>query len=59
MLILRTKTLLVHGQSVKLYSVDGKTWFSTAKTYTEFKRRRTREKINCQKQLRNLLGREL
>jgi hypothetical protein len=39
-LLLRHKTLLIHGRAVKLYSVDGKTWFFKARDYTEFKRRR-------------------
>jgi hypothetical protein len=43
------KTILVSGQPVKLYSLDGKTWFSTAKIYAEYKRRRAREKETFQK----------
>jgi hypothetical protein len=39
----RTKTVFVSGQPVKLYSLDGKTWFSKAKIYTAFKRRCARE----------------
>jgi hypothetical protein len=43
-LLLRAKTVLVSGHPIRLFSFDGKTWFSTAKSYSEFKRRRVYEK---------------
>jgi hypothetical protein len=49
----RSKTILASGQPVKLYSLDAKTWFSKAKIYAEFKRRRTREKETFQKWFRH------
>jgi hypothetical protein len=45
MLLLRTKTVLVDGKPVKVYSFDGRTWFSKGRDRTEFNRRRpNREK---------------
>jgi hypothetical protein len=49
----RTKTILVSGQPVRLYSLDGKTWLSKGKIYAEFKRRRAREKETFQKWFRH------
>ena len=40
----RTKTILVSGKPVKLYSLDGKTRFSERSDYRAFKTRRIREK---------------
>jgi hypothetical protein len=34
---------------VKLFSFDGRTWFSKASDYQAFKERRVREKVACQK----------
>jgi hypothetical protein len=53
-LLLRAKTILVSGHLIKLFSFDGKTWFSRAKSFTDFKRRRAREKEICQKEFQNL-----
>jgi hypothetical protein len=44
----RTKSILVSGKPVKLYSLDGKTWFSERSDYRAFKTRRIREKAICQ-----------
>ena len=51
MLILRDKTILVDGQPVKLYSLDGRTWFSKAKDVKEFKQRRAHAKAAAQTSL--------
>ena len=42
MLILREKTIVVDGLPVKLYSFDGKLWFSKPRDVAEFKHRRAR-----------------
>jgi hypothetical protein len=49
----RSKTILVSGQPVKLYSVDGRTWFSEAKIYTEY-----RSGISCRERS-SLVGNSL
>jgi hypothetical protein len=54
-LILQSKTVLVSHHPIKLFSFDGKTWFSTAKSYREFKRRRDREKLTCQRRFANFV----
>jgi len=41
-LILREKKFLVNGQPVKLYSLDGKAWFSKAHDVKAFRQRRAR-----------------
>ncbi|PYK48933.1 MAG: hypothetical protein DME20_07930 [Verrucomicrobia bacterium] len=54
-LILQSKTVLVSHHPIKLFSFDGKTWFSTAESYREFKRRRDREKLICQRRFANFV----
>jgi len=47
-LLLRVKAILVDGRPVKLYSLDGRTWFSRPHDMTEFKRRRHAVKSTIQ-----------
>jgi len=47
-LILREKTILVDGRPVKLYSLDGRLWFSRAADMEQFKRRRASVKASLQ-----------
>jgi hypothetical protein len=47
------KTILIHGYPTKLYSIDGKMWASRPSDIEEFQRRLRREKITCQKWLRD------
>jgi hypothetical protein len=48
-LLLRIRTSVVRGEVVKLFSFDGRTWFSKARDQRAFKKRRVREKVACQK----------
>jgi len=48
MLILREKTIVVDGRTVKLYSLDGRLWFSKARDLKEFKQRQARAKAIVQ-----------
>jgi hypothetical protein len=48
-LITQTKVINLHGQPVKLFSIDGKSWVSRPSDLKEFKSRRTHEKAICQK----------
>jgi hypothetical protein len=48
MLILRDKIILADGKPVKLYSFDGKLWFSKPRDIAEFKQRRARVKADLQ-----------
>jgi hypothetical protein len=43
------KTAVVRGEVVKLFSFDGRTWFSEPRDYETFKKRLVREKVSCQK----------
>jgi hypothetical protein len=43
------KTSVVRGEVVKLFSFDGRTWFSKPRDYGAFKKRLAREKATCQK----------
>ena len=54
-LILHSKTVLVSHHPIKLFSFDGKTWFSSPKSYVEFKRRVVREKLTCQRRFANFV----
>jgi hypothetical protein len=47
-LLLQIKTLLVGGEAVKLFSFDGRTWFSKPTDYQEFRKRIVRTKVTCQ-----------
>ena len=49
MLILREKTIVVDGLPVKLYSFDGKLWFSKPRDVAEFKHRQARIKASLQR----------
>jgi hypothetical protein len=53
--ILHSKTVLVSDRPIKLFSFDGKTWFSSPKSYIEFKRRMVREKLTCQRRFANFV----
>jgi hypothetical protein len=44
MLSLRTKTVIIAGKPVKVYSFDGKMWFSKGRDMTEFHQRRQHAK---------------
>jgi hypothetical protein len=48
-LITQTKVINLHGQPVKVFSIDGKLWVSKPSDLKEFKSRRTHEKAICQK----------
>ena len=48
MLILREKTIFVDGLPVKLYSLDGKLWFSNPHDFAEYKQRRAAVKTTVQ-----------
>jgi len=48
MLILREKTIFVDGLPVKLYSLDGKLWFSKPHDFAEYKQRRAAVKTTVQ-----------
>jgi len=48
-LILREKIILVDGRPVKLYSLDGRLWFSKAPDVTQFKQRQARVKASLQR----------
>ena len=48
MLILREKTIFVDNQPVKLYSLDGKLWFSKPHDFAEYKQRRAAVKATAQ-----------
>jgi hypothetical protein len=48
MLILREKTIFVDGLPVKLYSLDGKLWFSKPHDLAEYKQRRAAVKTTVQ-----------
>jgi hypothetical protein len=43
MLLLREKEISIHGQTTKLYSLDGKLWFSKPSDLTQFRTRRAEE----------------
>jgi hypothetical protein len=47
-LLLRIKNLLVGGETVKLFSFDGRTWFSKPTDYEAFRKRIVRQKVSCQ-----------
>ena len=48
MLFLREKTIFVDGLPVKLYSLDGKLWFSKPHDFAEYKQRRAAVKTTVQ-----------
>jgi len=48
MLILREKTIFVDGLPVKLYSLDGKLWFSKPHDFAEYKQRRAAVKTTVE-----------
>jgi hypothetical protein len=48
-LITQTKVINLHGQPVKVFSIDGKLWVSKPSDLKEFKSRRTHEKAICRK----------
>jgi len=50
-LLLRTKTLFIDGKPVKVYSFDGRTWFSKGRDMKEFNVRRRRIKSSIQNTL--------
>jgi hypothetical protein len=50
-LLLQIKTLVVGGEAVKLFSFDGRTWFSKPVDYREFRKRIVRRKVMCQEAL--------
>ena len=47
-LLIRTKNLLVGGEAVKLFSFDGRTWFSKPSDYQAYRKRIVRDKVTCQ-----------
>jgi hypothetical protein len=47
-LLLQIKTLLVGAEAVKLFSFDGRTWFSKPEDYQAFRKRIVRNKVTCQ-----------
>jgi hypothetical protein len=47
-LLLRIKTLVVRGELVKLFSFDGRTWFSKPTDYRAFRKRFVCDKLTCQ-----------
>ena len=49
MLITQIKVINLHGQPVKVFSIDGKLWVSKPSDLKEFKFRLTHEKAICQK----------
>jgi hypothetical protein len=51
MLILRDKIIFVDGKPVKLYSLDGRIWFSRARDVTAFKQRQAHAKAAAQASL--------
>jgi hypothetical protein len=55
-LLLHTKTLVVEGKAVKLFSFDGGTWFSKPVDYREFRKRIVRGKVMCQEALSTASG---
>jgi hypothetical protein len=48
-LIVRTKTITIDEHPVKVFSLDGKLWFSRPGDFEEFRRRRTKIKSSTQK----------
>ena len=46
MLILREKTVFVNGVSAKLFSFDGKLWFSKARDLKQFRQRQAEVKAS-------------
>jgi len=48
-LIVRTKTITVDEHPVKVYSLDGRLWFSRPTDFKQFKRRGLLEKRSAQK----------
>jgi len=54
MLILREKTIVMDGLPVKLYSFDGKLWFSKPRDVAEFKHRRAHVKASLQRDFASL-----
>jgi hypothetical protein len=48
---LHTKTVFVAGKPVKVYSFDGKMWFSKGRDMTEFHQRRRNVKTTIQASL--------
>jgi hypothetical protein len=59
MLIARQKEIVVAGQAVTLFSLDGRTWFSRPSDMTEFKQRRAHLKASVQNSLATFDGRRL
>jgi hypothetical protein len=55
-LLLQIKTLVVGGEAVKLFSFDGRTWFSKPVDYQEFRKRIVRQKVMCQEALSTASG---
>ncbi|HZA55509.1 MAG TPA: hypothetical protein VE616_14755 [Candidatus Udaeobacter sp.] len=49
-LLLQIKTLLVGGEAVKLFSFDGRTWFSKPSDYLAFRKRIAHHKAICQEE---------
>ena len=47
-LLVQVKTLLVGGEAVRLFSFDGRTWFSKPSDYLEFRKRIVYHKVICQ-----------
>ena len=56
MLILRDKTILVDGRAIKLYSFDGRLWFSKAADFKQFKQRRQQTEAEAVKLLSKYSG---
>jgi len=53
MLLAREKEILVAGQVIKLFSFDGRTWFSHAHDWKEFRQRRAVEIAVIRRQFAN------
>ena len=48
MLIVRSKTVVIDGRPIKLFSLDGKLWFSKPHDFAEYKQRRAAIKATAQ-----------
>jgi hypothetical protein len=47
-LIVRSKTVVIDGRAIKLFSLDGKLWFSKPHDFAEYKQRRAAVKTTAQ-----------
>jgi hypothetical protein len=47
-LIVRSKTVVIDGRPIKLFSLDGKLWFNKPHDFPEYKQRRASVKTTLQ-----------